>query len=299
MKQQSALYWLVPLIAVLAIVTAGAGLFWQQSGSARSFQTLYGQTVHIYGQGLYQRDTVFSAGASQGGDVVALIVALPLLIVSFLRYRRGSLAGGFLLASALAFYLYYSASLALIVAYNNLYLVYLALFSTSFFALVLALTSVELPSLPGRFSSTLPRGGLAVFMFVVGVGVAFIWLSDVVTALTTSGVPEALGANIALITYTLDVGIIAPACIVAGVLILRQAPIGYLLTGLLTILLALVGAMVVAQTVMQLRLGIQFSIGQLIGKVATWLILGGIAVWLTTTFLRSLSSAAPVHRPQG
>lgn len=296
MKQQSALYWLVPLVAVLALVTSGAGLFWQHGGSPSLFNTLYGQTVQIYGQGLYYRDTVFSAGASQGGDVAALFVTLPLFIVSLMLYRRGSLGGGFLLASALAYYLYYSASLALIAAYNNLYLVYLALFSTSFFGFVLALSAIELPSLPGRFASGLPRRGLAIFMFVVGIGVAFIWLSDVVTAVTTNGVPEALGANISLITYTIDVGIIVPACILAGFLLLRGAPVGYLLTGVLTILLTLVGAMVVAQTIMQLRLGLQFGIGQIIGKVGTWIILGGIALWLTISFLRSLSEpASAVH----
>jgi hypothetical protein len=191
----------------------------------------------------------------------------------------------------LAYYLYYAASLGLVVAYNNLYLVYLALFSASFFAFVLALMAIDLPSLPARFSTRLPLRGMAIFMFVVGVGVAFIWLSDVLNALTTNGVPEALGSHIALVTYTLDVGIIAPACLVAGILLLRRASLGYLLTGVLTILLALVGAMVIGQTVMQLNLGLQFSTGQLIGKVGTWIIMGGIAVWLTVTFLRNLSDS--------
>ena len=71
---------------------------------------------------------------------------------------------------------------------------------------------------------------------------------------------------------------------------------GYLLTGILTILLALVGAMVLGQTVMQLRLGIQFGIGQLIGKVVTWLILGGVAVWLSAVFLRSLNASAGMQK---
>jgi hypothetical protein len=294
MKQQSGLNWLVPLIAVLALVTAGAGLFWQNGGSPYTFATLYGETVEIYGQGLYDHDTIFSAGASQGADVVAL-ASLPLLIISFMLYRRGSLRGGFLLGSVLAYYLYYAASLGLVVAYNNLYLVYPALFSASFFAFVLALMAIDLPSLPARFSTRLPLRGMAIFMFVVGVGVAFIWLSDVLNALTTNGVPEALGSHIALVTYTLDVGIIAPACLVAGILLLRRASLGYLLTGVLTILLALVGAMVIGQTVMQLNLGLQFSTGQLIGKVGTWIIMGGIAVWLTIAFLRNLSdSGIPV-----
>lgn len=293
MKNQPALNWLVPLIAMLAVVSAGAGLFWKNGGDSYTFTTLYGETVDIYGRGIYHRDTLFQTGASQGSDIVALFIALPLLVVSFWLYRRGALRGGFLLASVLAYYLYYGASLGLVVAYNNLYLVYLALFSASFFAFVFALTAIDLSSLPSRFSSRLPHRGMAIFMFIVGIGVAFIWLSDVISALTTNGVPEALGSHVALVTYTLDVGIIAPACILAGMLLLRRSPLGYLLSGILTMLLALVGAMVIGQTVMQLNLGLQFSPGQLIGMVATWIILGGIAVWFAVAFLRNLSDSTP------
>jgi hypothetical protein len=292
MKIQSTLNWLVPLIVVLTIISASIGLFWQDRGDSYTFTTLYGETMEIYGQGVYHRDTIFQTGASQGSDIVALFVALPLLAISFMFYRGGSLRGGFVLVSVLAYYLYYGASLGLVVAYNNLYLVYLALFSASFFAFVLALNAIDLPSLPGRFSPRLPQRGTAIFMFVVGIGVAFIWLSDVINALTTNGVPQALGSHIALVTYTLDVGIIAPACILAGILILRRVPLGYLLAGILTILLALIGAMVIGQTIMQLNLGLQFSPGQMIGKIASWIILGGIAIWMSIAFLRNLSEEA-------
>ena len=107
MKSQTAINWLIPTITILVIITAGAGLFWQGEGGSYAFTTLYGETVQIYGQGTYEHDTIFSAGASKGADLVALFVALPLLIVAFVLYRRGSLRGGFLLASTLAFYLYY------------------------------------------------------------------------------------------------------------------------------------------------------------------------------------------------
>ena len=291
MKKQSALNWLVPIIAVLSLIAAGAGLFRQGGGNSYSFATLYGETVQIYGQGLYKHDTIFSTGASQGADLVAFI-ALPLLLISFMLYRRGSLRGGFLMASALAYYLYYGASLGLVVAYNNLFLVYLALFSASFFAFVLAFTAFDLPSLSARFSERLPRRGMAIFMFVVGIGVAFIWLSDVFSALSTNGVPEALGANISLITYTLDVGIIVPACIVAGIQLLRRAPLGYLMAGVLTIMLTLIGAMVICATMMQLRLGVEFTPGQMVGMIGSWIVMGGIALWLSVIFLRNLSNSA-------
>lgn len=290
MKNQSALNWLVPLIAVLAFIAAAAGLFWQSEGNPYTFSTLYGETAQIYGQGLYEHDTVFSVGASQGADLIALFVALPLLIISYVLYRRGSLRGGFLLASALAYFLYYSASLGFVVAYNKLYLVYLALFSASFFAFILSFTMFDHSNLPAHISKRLPRRGMAIFMFVAGLGTAFIWLSDVANALGTRGVPEALGVNISLVTYTIDVGIIAPACLLAGVQLLRRAPLGYLLTGLLTIMLALIGAMVIGQTAMQLKIGVEPSPGQMVGMVGTWVIMGGIAVWLSFAFLRNLSN---------
>ena len=91
-------------------------------------------------------------------------------------------------------------------------------------------------------------------------------------------------------TYTLDVGIIVPAALLAGFLLLRCAPVGYLLAAILTIMLALVGVMVIWQTIMQLNSGIQFSIGELIGKIGSWTIMGGIA------FLRHLSDS-PAARP--
>lgn len=291
MKNHPALKFIIPLIALLVLVAAGAGLFWQNPGSPYTYQTLLGETVQIYGQGLYQHDTVFSAGASQGADVVALFIGLPLLAIAWGSYQRGSSRGGFLLASVLAYFLYCGASLGLIVAYNNLYLIYLGLFSASFFAFILALTSFDLAALPAQFASHFPRRGAAIFMFVVGLGMAFIWLSDVVNALVSGNVPEALGTNNTLVTYTLDVGIIAPAALLAGALLLRRAPLGYLLSGVLTIMLTMIGAMVIGQTVMQLNAGLQFSVGQLIGKVATWVILGGIALWLTMIFLRSLPTS--------
>jgi len=292
MRHQTALNWLVPLIAVLVIVTAGAGLFWQGSGAPFTFMTLYGETVQIYGRGVYERDTIFSAGASLGADLAALFVSLPLLVVSFVLYKRGSLRGGFLLVSVLGYFLYYGASLGLVVAYNNLYLVYLALFSLSFFAFITSMTLFDMQNLPARFSARLPRQGMAIFMFIVGIGMGLIWLSDVINALSTDGAPQALGANISLITYTLDIGIIAPGALLAGFLLLRRAPLGYLLTGLLTMMLAQIGAMVIGQTAMQLKIGVELSPGQIIGMVATWIVMGGIAVLLSVTFLRNLSNSA-------
>jgi len=289
MEKHSALNLLLPIILLLALAATGAGVFWQPGYSPFSFTTLHGETVQIAGGSLYAHDTLFTAAASRGTDIVTLFVGLPLLIVSFLLYRRGSLRGGLLLAGALAYLLYYGASLGLATAYNPMFLVYLGLFSASFFALVLILTSIDLNALPGRFSHHLSRGGIAIFMFVAGLGTGFIWLSDAVSALVANRAPAALGPYTTLVTYTLDVGIIMPAALMAGILLLRRSGLGYLLSAVLTMMLTLVGAMVIMQTVVQLSAGILFSPGELIGKVGSWIILGLVALGLTVAFMRSIS----------
>lgn len=53
MKKQPILNWLVPLIAILALIAAGLGLFWQDGGQPFYFTTLYGQSTLMYGQGIY------------------------------------------------------------------------------------------------------------------------------------------------------------------------------------------------------------------------------------------------------
>ena len=87
-------------------------------------------------------------------------------------------AGGILLTGVLAYFLYYGASLGLGTAYNRLFLVYIALFSASFYAFILAFTAFDLGSLAERISPHFPRRGAAIFMIVVGLGLALIWLSD-------------------------------------------------------------------------------------------------------------------------
>ena len=134
---------------------------------------------------------------------------------------------------------------------------------------------------------------MAIFMIVVGLGLALIWLSDAVTAVIENRPPAALGPYTTVVTYTLDVGIIAVACILAAIQLFRRAPMGYLLSGVLNIMLALVAAMVIGQTVMQLSAGVPLTPGEIIGKSASFVVMGAVAIWLTIVLLRSISDRSP------
>ncbi|MCL4262935.1 MAG: hypothetical protein KJ069_06955 [Anaerolineae bacterium] len=297
MKKQPILNWLVPLIAILALVAAGAGLFWQAGGSPFTFTTLHGENVEMVGQGIYRFDSAFKAPIQRGTDAVTLFVCLPLLLIAFWRYRRGSLKGGILLIGALSYFLYDGASLAFSMAFNSLFLVYTALFSASFFAFVYAITAVSPSFLVAHLSPNVPRRGMAIFLFVAGLGVLFIWLSEIIGPLRQGQVPaEALGPYTTMVTHALDMAIIAPATVLTAVYLLRREPVGYLLAAPLLILCTLIGVVVIAQTVFQTLAGITLPIGVYIGMVGSWVVMGAFAIWLTLAFFRSLSEPA-TERP--
>jgi hypothetical protein len=291
MKLSNTIIWLSLLIAVLAMFAAGVGVFWQDGGSAFSFTTLRGETVELYGQGLYRYDTRFTGAGFRGTDVLTLLVGIPLLLITLFFYRRGSLRGGLLLAGTLVYFLYAYASLALAAAYNNLFLVYIILFSASFFAFVLTFTAIDPQVLSASFSARMPRRGPAIFMFVSGLVTLVVWLGPLLSALIQNQPPALLGSYTTKVTDVLDLGLITPTTFIAGVLILRRASLGYLIACSLLVLEIMLLPMIVLQAISQISAGISFTPGEIIGPIAGFATLGLFALWVLVAILRHISPA--------
>ena len=296
-KNQPALNWLVPLIGILALVASGAGLFWRGGNGPFPFTTLHGQTVEIYGRGLYQNDTVFAAAGFKGVDAIVLFVGLPLLAISFMLYRRGSLWGRFLLSGMMSYFLYIGASLTFSAAFNRLFLVYTALFSASLFALIAVFTTIDAQALPGQISPRLPHRVMAVFMFVAGLGTFLLWLSELVGPILQGRTPATLGPYTTLFTHGLDSAIITPAAVLTGVCLLRRKALGYLLAPPFLILCILNGFNVLVATASQTLAGVIFPPAVYVGMVASWVVMGAFALWLVIAYFRNLAEA-PAPRPK-
>lgn len=293
MKQQSVLNWLVPLIVVLALFAAGIGLFSPNTGSPFSFATVRGETVQIWGQGWYHYDTAIGALSFQAGDLITLFLAIPVLIVAFVLYRQGSLRGGLLLTSALAYFLYTYISLGFGAAYNNLFLIYILIFSASLFGLILALSSFDLQTLPAHFADSLPHRGTGLFLMVSGVILSLIWLMlSIIPALLQSKAPLEAYYYTTFMTGILDIGIVAPALILSGVLIRRRTPLGYLLASTMLVFTCILGPNLTAGGIIQL-LSHVISIGQAMAFTVPFVILALIAIGLTVRLFRSFSEGSP------
>jgi hypothetical protein len=291
MKTSNTLVWLSSLIMVLASIAAGVGLLWQDEGSPFTFTTLRGQTVQIYGQGLYRYDTPIVAIGLKAADAVTLFLAIPLCLLALVLYRRGSLKGRLLLAGTLAYFLYMAISLAFGAAYNTLFLVYVALLALSLFAFILALASFDLAALPSHFSAALPRRGIGIYLIVSGAVLMLIWLAlSIIPAMLQGQAPPEVWSYTTVITFVLDLGIIAPALIVSGGLLLRRAPIGYLLAATLLVFTVVLGVNLTAGGVVQVLAGV-ISLGQFIGMSASFTILTLFAMGFTVALFRSFSES--------
>jgi hypothetical protein len=230
MKYRSALTWIIPLIALLALFAVGMGLFDQTPGDPYSLTSFRGEQVTINAHGLYYYDTVSTVAQMQGNDIITLLVGLPLLIISAWLAFHGSLRGRLLMTGTLAFFLYTYMSMSMLTAYNSLFLVYVALFGLSLYGFILAMLSFDLEELPAHFSPGLPRAWIAGVLFAVGGFLTLAWLGRVIPELLHPEVPAALENTTTRVIQAMDLTLIAPLAILAGILLLRKSAWGYLLS---------------------------------------------------------------------
>jgi hypothetical protein len=292
MKKAASLNWLIPVIILLAVTAALFGLFSGGGTGAYAFTTLHGQAAQIYGSGLYRFDTVFSAATFRAVDLITLCLSVPLLVLAFVLYQQGRLRGALLLISAIPYFLYNGASMTFGAMFNSMFLVYVALFSASLFAFMVALTTIDPTTLPERVLPRLPRRGIAIFLFIAGIGTLFLWLSELIGPLLSGEAPANLGPYTTMFTHGFDSAIITPATIVTGIWLMQRKPLGYILAAPLMVFCIQNGITVIGATISQTMAGIIFPIGVYVGMVGSWVVMGAFAIWLSIRFFRNISETA-------
>lgn len=283
MKYQSALKWLIPPIFLLSLFAAGMGLFYETPGEPYPFTNHRGETVMLNGHGLYFYDTVSSTAQMQGNDLVTLVVGLPLLAISAWLAFRGSLRGRLLLTGTLGFILYTYMSMSTLTSFNLLFVVYIVLFTLSMYAFILSMMSFDLNGLPKQFSEKLPRGWIAGLMFVIAGFFALAWLGRIFAALQPDTVP-ALENTTTMVIQFMDLGLIAPAAVLGGVLILRRSTWGYLLASIMMAKGVTLGLAVSTMAINMARQGVPDSLGIMI----PFLVITAANLILTVAMLKNV-----------
>jgi hypothetical protein len=247
------------LVSLLALVATTAGIFTASGAHHRTFISLRGETIVIQGGGLYAHESVSGAAQAIGQDVVTLLVGIPLLLAATYLASRGSLRGRLLQAGALWYFGYTYLLMAFGGAYNQLFLVYVALYSASIFAFVLSLLAIDVGSLPATVAPRFARRTIAWLVIGFGALLALLWLGRIAPSLTPGAVPAALESYSTLFVQAGDLGLVVPLAAMTGVLLLGRHPVGYLLAGVLLVKGTAFGLALVAMMLSMVAAGVAIA----------------------------------------
>ena len=268
------------ITVVLVCIAACAGLFYSSGGEPRVVESIHGETVELFGDGVYANNSTFTATIRKGSDLAMLFVSVGLLAVTLKRNtgHKMKLAHGGLLASVL----YYAATTAFETVYNQLFLLYLCMFSAAFFAFVFTVIdlrgTIRPPGKNGKHTKT------AVFTMIAGCTV-LIWLMDVIPGILTGTPPGFISIYTTSPTIIIDIGLILPSCALSGVMLMQKKPMGYILPPIMLAFLSVIAVTVVGQTAVQMAYGINIPIHQLIGYVGSFAVFGFIAAVVNIRFM--------------
>ncbi len=239
MRHKAAITILVLLISLISFVAAGYGIFSSGGSGPYEFTSIHGQTVTIYGRGLYQHMSADVAVQGIAQDYVTLLLGIPLLLISLFFARRGSVRGSIVLSGTslyfLLTYLFYTA----MAAYNMLFLAYVILLCTSLFTFTLTLMSYT----PDRISTLFPDSAITKIsgIFIAGNSllIASLWLGILIPPLLDGTIyPKELEHYTTFIVQGFDLGIFLPAAFVSGVLAIKKHPYGRLFTAIQLVFLS-------------------------------------------------------------
>ena len=240
MKEKQTISVLVVLITILAALAAGFGIFSNFGPGVFEYETIRGQTIEIYVIGIYQHMSADVAIQGIAQDYITLLLAIPLLIISLIGYRRNILQAKFILAGTLGYflvtYLFYSA----MGMYNIMFLPYVILLCLSFFGLFIILKSLIKTEILSLFSLKSPSKFVGWFLIINSVSIAFLWLNIIVPPLFDGTIyPAELNHYTTLIVQGFDLGLLLPICFVSGFLLLKKKPEGYLYATIYLVFLSL------------------------------------------------------------
>jgi hypothetical protein len=233
MKHKKTIVILVISIIILSAFACLAGLITRGGSGQYEYNSINGETVKIYGEGLYKNDSVSAVAQGKASDLVTLVFALPILAISALLAMRGSFRGRLLLGGTLGYFLYTYMSYTFLWMYNPLFIVYVALMSLSLFAFIYTLLSFDTGSLPGSFNPRLPVKLLGGFQLFIAFVIGMMWLGKIAPSVINGAVPVGLEHYTTLVIQGMDLGFVVPAAVLSGILLIKKKPSGYLLSSVI------------------------------------------------------------------
>ncbi|HYQ56360.1 MAG TPA: hypothetical protein VEP89_03355 [Draconibacterium sp.] len=254
MKKESTITILVIFIILISSVASGLGIFSDFGTGTFEYESIRGETIEIFGKGIYQHMSTDVAIQGIAQDYITLCIAIPLLIISLIGYRKNSIRASFILTGTLGYFLVTYLFYMTMAMYNQLFLAYVVLLGLSFFAFFLSFKQFSQSNILELFSLKTPNKFVGWFLIINSVAIAFLWLNIVVPPIVNGSIyPVELNHYTTLIVQGFDLGLLLPICFVSGFLLIQKKPNGYLYSTVyivfLSILMTALTAKIIAMAI--------------------------------------------------
>jgi hypothetical protein len=206
---------------------------------------------------IYALEKPIWAAQGIGQDVVNLIIAVPVLVVSAHLARRGSLRALLVWIGALMYLAYSYVVYSFFVHFGPLFPLYIAILSLSFYLLVATILGADLDRVARAFSNDAPirlTGNLLIGLSGV---FYFLWGSDVARSLLAGAAPQSaidVGFPVNPI-HVMDMGLLLPGMALTGLLLRRKRPLGYFMAAPFLVCVITIGLAVMGMVALMILRG--------------------------------------------
>lgn len=173
-------------------------------------------------------ETAWAREAFRGGEIVTLLLAVPLLAGALIAVRRGSTRAQAVWVGMLLYAIYNDAYAVFGTTFNDAFLVHVATFGASVFALACAMPALDYARIAHSFRGMGTSKGVGILLIVVGIAQGVLWLFILGRNAVTGEVLHDIPVSGQHLVFALDLGLLVPTLIVSGILLARGRPVGYL-----------------------------------------------------------------------
>lgn len=208
-------YVLSIIIVVLSLISALGGLF---------LDNLY-------------RDNTFVNSAWRGNDLVTLFVAVPGLLAALFLTKRGSQRAQLVWLGMLDYMLYNFAFYLFGASFNQFFLLYVALFTLSIYAMIFALIGIDAKAIGQKFGAKTPVKIIGGYMLFVAIGLGTVYTAQSLGFVATGQVPQIVTktGHPTSVIFALDLSLLVPALVLGALWLFKRQPWGYVLAAITSI----------------------------------------------------------------
>ena len=175
----------------------------------------------------------------RGGDWTTLLLAAPILVWSLILSIRGSPPARAAWIGALAYGIYNYAYYVFGAAFNDLFLVHIALLTLSIWGTALAVASLDVEAVAAAFRVGRAAKLVGGFLVLVGSILGGLWVLLAIRFAVTGELMSDIPADGIHLVFAIDLSLLVPALVVAGVLLWRRTGVGLAFGALMTVMGAL------------------------------------------------------------